>query len=215
MNAPKTSEQKELYIYPLIQHGEIFEQHDNILTGNRKLCILSLTPLDAGCNLSLSLNHRQLSSVHCSLGAPSRESMMSFSQWEICQLFYTTLMNSRWRRRTSRSHFEFSETSQSIFPPYLVSCLSAGNLLDWDYMKLIIREYKRSDHEKKEAAQNWTGQKPRLFAPIYDPNNTYIAFEIETDKKCSSPFPDKEAEFESFRDYFLKNGVVRFHQMAI
>jgi dsRNA-specific ribonuclease len=207
---PETKfKQKELYIYSLNQQGAIFDQNKDILNAYRKLCIISFTPLTCASSFSLQLRHRQLGLIHCSLGCFKQESITS-SQWETCNQFYAALMNFRWRKRSGHSRYKFSSTNKSIFPPYIVSCLSIADCLDWDYMQFVINEYNRSDYERKKAVQNWTGQAPRLFAPIYDPNNTYIAFKITDDKNCASPFPDKESDFESFGDYFFNRWSCKF-----
>ena len=61
-------------------------------------------------------------------------------------------------------------------------------------MQKITKEFERGENERKDAVQKWSGN-PRLFSPIYDPNNTYIALRTE-DRMCSSPFPDDD--FASF-----------------
>jgi len=72
-------------------------------------------------------------------------------------------------------------------------------------MQLCCNDYTRSEEERKEATSNHyiEGFKPRLWAPIYDPNVTYIVFE-SSNQTCSAKFPHKEEEFQSYCDYFKK-----------
>jgi len=196
----KKSNLKDIFIYPLIKKGSIFEQNNAVLGGKRGLCLVTFRSLSHTTKFSLKLVHQQLGLVHCSIGCPKSETI-DLTQLEILQKFYLTLMNARWRRRTGRSRFRFLEECRSTFPPYIVSCLTHNDqCLDLAYMQMITDEFERSESERKAAAQKLSGN-PRLFAPIYDPNNTYIAFRTE-DRTCSSPFPDMD--FTSFADYTLK-----------
>lgn len=199
--APKVSEERKAYIYPIIQSGTFFQQNIEILQGSHTLCIVSLKILDSAPRLSLNLSHKNLGLLQCSLGSPKTTSINK-KEWETCTSFFTVLMNSRWRRRTSRSHFRFKQSNSSIFPSFILACLNSAGELDFEYMDVVNCEYKRSETERIFAVKNWSGNKPRLVSPTYDPNNTYIAFEIDQIKNCSSPFPDDK--YESFADYYSK-----------
>mmetsp|Transcript_3985 Transcript_3985/g.5196 ORF Transcript_3985/g.5196 Transcript_3985/m.5196 type:complete len:1557 (+) Transcript_3985:97-4767(+) len=199
ISPPVNGQKKQIYIYPLVQRGDMFDQNNAVLSNHRCLCIISLSPLRSE-KLSLELTHTQLGSIHC-LFDPYKVDHLSSEQWKICTSFYSAIMNSRWRRRTGRKRFQYSSETTSVFSPYIVACLSENKQLDWNHMKSIIDNYNRNDDERNSAAQNWTAQKPRLFAPKYDPNNTYLALTVEK-TMCSAPFPNPE--FDSYADYFIK-----------
>ncbi len=199
--APELSEERKAYIYPIIQSGTNFQQNIEKLQGSHTLCIVSSKILYSAPKISLNLSHKNLGLLQCSLGLPKPTSINK-KEWETCKTFFTLLMNSRWRRKTSRLHFRFKESNSSIFPSFIVACLNSAGELDFEYMDFVNCEYKRSEKERIHAVQNWSGNKPRIVSPIYDQNNTYIAFEIDQIKNCSSPFPDDK--YESFADYYSK-----------
>jgi dsRNA-specific ribonuclease len=200
----QTSEEKEIFIYPLLQNGILFEQNASSISGARGLCIISLISLDTLPAFSFKMTHRQIGLISCTIGQSKKEVIPS-NQFEVCRQFYSAIMNARWRRRTGHKFFQISSDQESTFPSYIVSCLDKNNNLDWDFMNVAVREFQKDDNERKLSAQQWTGQYPRLFSPLYDPNNTYIAFGIEDDMLCSAAFPNKESSselFESYCDYF-------------
>jgi len=194
---PQHAERKNVSIYPLIQSGEHFSQHDKILRGNgRCLCIVSLHPLRS--HLSLQLRHSELGNVQCRFGTEI-EGKMGTDEWSKCIDFYSAIINSRWSRRTGCTRFRCTKQV-----PYVIACMTSDRKkIDWSCMGRTIDDCGRSECDRKLAVENWfDGSSPRLWAPLYDPNNTYITFHQEEGVYASSPFPN--TEFSTFRNYLLE-----------
>ena len=196
---PTSGDGKKVFVYPLKQRGHIFDQHDSILSNqSRCLCIVTLRPLHS--IPSFELYHSQLSKIHCQFGTEKIVDLNS-EQWSICTMFYSVIINSRWSRRTGRKRFRYSGTTDGTISPYAVACMTKEHHLDWIYMQKVLDESKRDEKQRKLAAQSSTAKFPRLWNPIYDPNNTYISF-FKSGETCSSPFPNNK--FENYKDYFLQ-----------
>lgn len=196
-----TDDSNQIFLYPLVQEGVIFSQNVKALGCHRTLCIVSFRELCGAQHFSVDLTHHQLLKVNCSLGT-CKSMKINQSQWDLCGKFYAALMNCRWRRRTGRQYFEFTGGSASIHTPFVVSCLSSNNNLDWNHMRTVVDEYTRNENERRQCVKEWNGLSPRLIVPIYNPNTTYIAMELDAMKSCASPFPS--TDFSSYSDYFAK-----------
>lgn len=194
-------ESKQFFVYPLIQNGNVFKQNESVFGGNKSLCIISHRQLMGASNFDLDLAHNQLHKVTCSFGT-CRRIEINERQWDTCCKFYATLMNSRWRRRTGHLYFEFTGEKDSIHTPFIVSCLRDDGVLDLDYMVSIVNDYGRNDSERMNSVKDWNGSIPRLFAPIYDPNNTYIALRFDEKKSCATQFPDEQ--YSTYSDYYAR-----------
>ena len=131
---------------------------------------------------------------------------MSLAEWEECAEFYATIFNGRWRRRTGSTHFRKldRDEAQGIISPYIVGALSGEGTLDWHHMRQIIAEAGRSEEELKKAASSFNEKmEPRIWAPLYDPNVSYIVYG-PSKLDCGAPFPDDIAGINTFQDYFAK-----------
>ena len=193
----------QVFIYPLLQTGTVFQQNEKILNpGDRALCIISMRELPGICDFSLDFAHEQLGKVSCSLGTCKTRNI-SKSHWDLCCKFYTILMNCRWCRRTGHQYFEYTGNEESsIHTPFIVSCVNGQNYLDWDHMSTVVNDYARNQTKREKSVQDWKGATPRLIAPVYDPNSTYIAMQLDETKLCTAPFPDKE--YSSYSDFYAK-----------
>lgn len=198
---PPTSVQcQQVFIYPLIQSGPEFQQHESALNSTGCLCLVVAQPLLL--QDSVLINHNELGEVSCQLGTMQTQSF-NCDDWRRCMSFYLVLMNSRWSRRTGSMRFRSSDTIQSrVVPLYVVVCMDQELRIDWNRMAKVIGDFERPTTERRDAVKTWTGEKPRLWAPLYDPNTTYISYEEEIDMNCSSPFPNED--YVSYQDYFLK-----------
>jgi superfamily II DNA or RNA helicase/dsRNA-specific ribonuclease len=205
------SDQREVYLYPILQTGLRFQDNQRILMGrNRGLAMLSIERIPTDIP-SMVYPHAQLGEISCSLGLVQTK-RLSLAEWEECALFYATLFNGRWRRRTGKERFKPIDRSeaQGIIPPYIIGCLSSQGDLDWMHMRQITSEGARTDEELTKAASTFTGREaPRMWAPLYDPNVSYIAYG-PSDLDCSAPFPDDIEGVETFQDYFATQ---RGHQV--
>ena len=129
---------------------------------------------------------------------------MTRFEWMKMNSFYEVVMNSRWRRRTGKAYFRLSRSKEaSVISSYTLACITKYNTIDWTRIDDVINDYYRSEEERHKAAKSWNGYAPRLWAPLYDPNNTYIVLQKDIQNRdCSAQFPDDE--FDTYRDYYLR-----------
>jgi superfamily II DNA or RNA helicase len=197
------SEQREVYLYPILQTGSRFQDNQRVLKGhNRGLALISIERIPTDIS-AMVYPHGQLGEISCSFGL-GQTMRLSLTEWEECALFYATLFNGRWRRRTRIAHYKQIDRSeaQGIIPPYIIGCLSSQGDLDWTHMRQIITEGTRTHKELTKAASTFTGREaPRMWAPLYDPNVSYIVHG-PSGLDCSAPFPDEIEGVETFQDYF-------------
>ena len=197
------SGKREVYLYPIVQTGDRFQDNQRVLKGqNRGLALISIKRIPRDIP-AMVYPHGQLGEISCSLGLEQTK-RLSLEEWEECALFYATLFNGRWRRRRRNVHYKPVDRSdaQGIIPPYIIGCLSSQGTLDWTHMRQIISEGARTDEELRKAASTFTGREaPRMWAPLYDPNVPYIVYG-PSNLDCSAPFPDDIEGVETFQDYF-------------
>jgi dsRNA-specific ribonuclease len=197
------SDQREVYLYPILQTGSRFQDNQRVLLGhNRGLALISIKSIPTDIP-AMSFPHGQLGEITCSLDLLQTK-RLTISEWEECALFYATLFNGRWRRRTGNAHYKPINRSeaQGIIPPYIIGCLSSQGDLDWTHMRQVITEGARTDEELMKAASKFTGREaPRMWSPLYDANVSYIAYG-PSDLECSATFPDDIEGVETFQDYF-------------
>lgn len=198
---PELGKLKTVFMYPILQSGPKFSQNSKVLrANNRCLCLISLEPLRS--KMLLQLQHSELGIVRCQFGTEIKYEMR-LDEWSKCTDFYSVIINSRWRRRTGSLHFRYKAPKfTSVISPYIIACMSDEQTLDWSSMSQAITDYNRTEDERELAAKHWNVRSPRLWAPLYDPNNTYIAYHREEGIYASSSFPD--SKFTSFKDYYLK-----------
>ena len=198
------SGKREVYLYPIVQTGDRFQCNQRALKGhNRGLALISIERIPTDIP-AMVFPHGQLGGISCSLGLEQTK-RLSLEEWEKCALFYATLFNGRWRRRTRNTCYKPVNRSdaQGIIPPYIIGCLSCQGNLDWIHMRQIISEAARTVEELRKAASSFTGfEAPRMWAPLYDPNVSYIVYG-PSNLDCSAPFPEDNIEgVETFQDYF-------------
>ena len=200
--APPIEECKKisLYVYQLHQIGNILQQHKSVFNEKeRYLCIISRDEIKKIPDFEFE--HNELGSVlfQCT----KSHKMLLPEEVSLCKSFFVCLMNSRWRRRTGRLSFRYCEDDHSsIVPQYIVASMTSDGNLDFNYMSHIISECNRNEEERRKAAMDWFQiKKPRLWAPIYDPNVTYITLN-DTPQTCSTPFP--ATDIQTYQDYYEK-----------
>lgn len=188
------------YVYPIRQHSATLEQNRRVLKSKGQcLCMIMKDKIiesqESGPIFSFSLNHSELGKVQVKIGKEIKMELTE-EQWKECIEFYTIIMNSRWRRRTGRLFLKYDENccvkeesssdSSSVCTriEYVIGsmmmCSSENNshhTLDFDYMKNIIHDAKRNENDRQNASTSiWSADEPRLCAPLYSPNTTYIVF---------------------------------------
>ena len=219
----------QVYLYPLFQTGNFFIQHNVRLHGRgRHLGVLSFSRLPDV--QSLSFQHTELGVVSCDLGIEV-QLCLNEMEFRCCTKFYSVLMNARWRRRTGRKYFTYAYEPNivdrnNVIPKYIVVSLTEGGGLDLERMQKVVSEYHRGkksrisavmsasgsalrakestmvmENDDEVCAMNGNKSEPRLWAPIYSPNNTYISFSPSS-LLCSASFPNKE--YSTYSEYMLK-----------
>ena len=194
------------FVYPLIQSGPVFDQHDSVLKGNkRSLCLLSQQPFRSG--LSIDRSNFEIGSVECKFGR-MQEIDIDPTQWSKCQEFYSILMNFRCRGKRS-SLLRLTKTNElSHFPTFTIACVIEDGTLDWPRIDRVISDYHRNDSQRRDAARGGVGNSPKLWMTNYDTGRRtiYMALNSHETIKCGSPFPGNK--FSSFKEYFSqKRGV--------
>lgn len=197
---------KTMHLYRLEQVGEMFDQHEEALGGRkRKMGILSVTPVP---HIDICLDHESLGDVSVSISEVANV-VVSADRWSQSKDFFAATMNARWRRRTSHTHFEYSEEAAGAKSSlYALVALTCDDKIDWDRMRVVISEYNRTEEDRIDVAQRWSNETgwPRLCAPRYDPNVTYICYG-DSFKTCTEPFPNQD--YASYGDYMLRKRSFR------
>ena len=159
----------------------------------------------------MRVHHASFGTVSCSIGDVFSVECCE-REFHVIVRFFKLMMDSRWRRRTKNVFFRpkpFEELSSSAHA-YYVGCLSAGGNLDFDEMEKLVLESKRSESERINAvlcASDVLGlPEPRLWAPLYDRNFTYIVYGPSS-LTCSAEFPSDKVvreDVSTYQDYFTK-----------
>ena len=196
---------REVFLYPIIQRGELFEKFNEVLNCDKKSLVLIScqrisVPLDA-----TTYHHHELGELHCELGD---EILTSFdeNQWELSTKFFAVVFGARWRKK-SRGHWFQSRTrhqQHEIFASHTVGLLTIEGCLDWKAMESVVNESCRGPSDRKKACRLYDAELsgPRLCNPVYRTFTTYIVLG-PTSLDCSSPFPDKLGRgVETFQDYY-------------
>ena len=194
----------KVFVYPLIQSGSIFDQHESVLKGNkRSLCLLSQQPFRS--EVSLDLSHIEIGSVQCKFGR-TREIEIDPTQWSKCQEFYSILMNFRWRRKRSSFFHLKGKNELSHFPIFTIACITGDEKIDWSRIDRVISDYQRDESQRLDAAKNGVGGSPKLWCTYCDKKSKYIVLNAHETMTCGSPFPGYK--FSSFKEYCCqKRGI--------
>lgn len=103
--------------------------------------------------------------------------------------------------------YRAEKASNGVVPPYIVGCLTAEGDLDWARIKQISSDYDRDQKDRNAFVKSLEGGKDmpeaRLWAPIYDPNVTYVSYG-DSGLTCDAPFPNQSEGIVSYRDYFRR-----------
>jgi len=197
---------KTVFMYPLVQRGDVFCQNDNVLQPSRKRRLSILVPARLPEIPRFCFAHAELGEVLCEMEEVI-ELDVSYSDWRICTQFFLTIMHGRWRRRTSHVYFSYKDDYGlgEVNPPCFVGAIDDENNLDLNYMKAIIADYERTDEERRESASNAGHMsQPRIWAPLYSPNSSYIAFG-PSHLNCNAEFPSDRKNYNSYADYIERN----------
>ena len=207
VTGPKFQAARALYVYGINQSGDIFRRNEAAVLGEgRYLALFSFSVLPTNIP-SVSFCHNELGCIHCSFDH-CQNMVLSDSDWKELVQFHSILFNARWRRRRKNSKllcFDEQHFFDKKFPAYVVGCLQSDCSIDWKCIRDTITDFSRS-LEKREAAVQAVSDNaieivPRVWAPTYSPNVSYVVFG-PSKKKCSDSFPGQD--FDSYEDYFAK-----------
>lgn len=153
--------------------------------------------------------HQGFGTVECSLGK-ERSVEISAAKFQIIAQFTALMFNSRWRRRSKGVHYRPKKWSNlTNFIPHTFVAAANDDQLQFAQMAKMITQSKRSEASRIEAVHSASDERglpePRLWAPLYDKNFTYISYG-PSGKKCGAEFKtDIEKEgVDTFQDYFTK-----------
>jgi len=200
------SERRKFYVYPICQSNARMARLFHLLRSKgHSLAIIStevLPPIPG-----MVVHHATFGMVTCSIG-----DMLSVEctekEFEIIVRFFKLMFDSRWRRRTKNVFFRPKQFNKLVAakPSLFIGCISAASQLDFQMMDLLLIESRRSEAERINAvrsASDITGlPEPRLWAPLYDKNCSYISFGPSCDAGTEFPTADAVEGFKTYSDYF-------------
>ena len=202
------SEAENLHIYPIVQTSERITKFQSIFKGEgHSLALVTLDPI--GEIPFFDMTHNEFGLVHSALG---KETVVSCSALErsILSEVFILLMNHRWRRKSRNMFFRMrnQEELTQVIAPYYVGLISREGKLDWDLMKLLLSESRRSLEERIQAVQDTSDKSnlpvPRLWSPCYDHLIFYVSYG-PSGETCQAKFPHDKEGVETYQDYFQKH----------
>ena len=196
-------EVKQMYCYQIIQRGEIFDEHASFLhvKGNM-LAFLTIVPLIE--IPKLTFEHSDLCEITCEIGKP-KEVFVNSENWQIISKFFSYLMDFRWSKKTGNKAIVYAgnKNLSGVIPPYVIALLNENDDFDWDRMQITIKDFERSEEERKECVHLLSGanlEVPRLWVPIYDPFVPYVCVG-STGLNIAAPFPHNR-DCKDYAEYF-------------
>lgn len=183
----------EIYVYEIVQKGQTFQQHNKLLGGRgRSLCLI--TPIPLTWTSSMNFRHLDLGTVAVDLRDLGKMSI-DVEKRKLCENFFTTIMNERWRDESDSSDFLYSKerNKNTVVPPYIIGCLTSDKILDYDRMQNIIKEHCRSEEERTKAVINNT-EVPRILNSRLDQCDRYISYG-QSDRDAVSLFISEHEEY--------------------
>ena len=164
----------EINVYEIVQKGQTFQQHNKSLGGKgRSLCLI--TPMPLTWTSSMNFRHLDLGTVAVDL-RDLGTMRIDGEKIELCEKFFTTIMNERWRDETISPALIYSKVKNenAVLPPYIIGSLTSDKRLDYNRMQNIIEEHGRSEEERTKAIINNT--EPRILNSRLDQCERYISY---------------------------------------
>lgn len=197
-----------VFQYNVILEGSAIEQaRKSLNVGERQIALVTLRPL--GGLPVYNHKHPEFGLVSCRLGTV-RTSKFTGDAVATLSDFFAVLMNARWKRRTKDSCFQSAASDgQSLTSNfYCVGCVRQSGEMDWEFMKMILRESRRDADERLSVVQSLSETEmlpvPRLWSPIYREHSVYVTYG-PADLRCDSDFPadTKHTNIKTYQDYFM------------
>ena len=174
-NSSVLTPKNEIHVYEIIQRGQTFQQHNEVLGGTcRSLCLI--TPMPLAWTSSMTFRHLDLGTVAVDLRDLGKM-RIDGKKRELCKKFFTTIMNERWQDESDATVFLYSKdkNENAVISPYIVGILTSDKILDYDRMQNIIKEHGRSEEERTKAVINNT-KIPRMLNSRLDQCERYISY---------------------------------------
>lgn len=199
---------KQIFIHPIRHISETFTQCEHIVQGKGHILgLVTFEPLSIDLP-TMKICHKEFGLVTTTIG-PGVSVMCSAEELDLLEEFFVLLMNERWRRRSRNMYFKVREEAKydASFMPYFTGILSPDSIPDWEFMKLILLESKRTRKEREKAVKTLSTNKalpqPRLWTSSIDDRTAYLAFG-PAGETVSADFPAEKEGIKSYYDYFEK-----------
>lgn len=199
---------RPIFVQTIQHESETFSKFEQIFHGQgHRLGLITFERTLHGIP-SLVIPHKEFGPVTTTF-APCIQATCDKEQMNLLREMFLLLMNERWRRHSRNMNFRLrnQDTYRSPFMPYLIGIISKEGVLDWDFMRDILIESKRSSDERKNAVESLSTTMPltipRLWTSIKDSHACYVAYG-PANEVASAAFPVEKAGVTTFQDYFEK-----------
>jgi hypothetical protein len=204
---------RHFVVHPINQTNDLLSKFCQKINGEgHTLGLITTAPMKS--IKSFQLHHAEFGKVDISVGKPTFISC-SKSEFEVLQQIFLLLNNSRWSRKSRKIFYQSRTQDQydAVIPPYLVAILSSGGELDWDFMKELVAESKRSIEERTNAAREVSPttqlRKPRICCTSYNEFLPYVVFG-PTGKSCGAQVSYEMDGVKTYCEYYEKVHSLEF-----
>ena len=205
---------RHLMVYPIRQKSITLTDYYVKLKGRgHSLGLITTTPIDKLLPPFL-LHHAEFGEISISIGEPSCITC-SGDEFSMLQDIFLLLLNERWCRRSRNTFYETRKKDQykAVTRPYLVGVLSAEEVLDWDLMKLLLAESKRSKEERilatRKASPFGRLPEPRIWRPSYNEHINYVVFG-PSGINCGEQVTYEKEGVNTYCDYYKQTYSLEF-----
>lgn len=197
---------RTIFVRTITFDGELFLHAERLMKGEGHKFAL-ITVADPLLNLpSFSMDHKEFGMVQVHYG-DSIPKTCDDEQFQVLRDFFLLVMDERWRRSSRQKPFKLCDKEEftSVIMPYLLGLLGRDNQLDWDFMKHLLIESRRTDDERTAAVQCLSKEhglaKPRLWIGTIDEHTKYVAYG-PAGETVTAPFPVEKPGISTYQDYF-------------
>jgi len=210
-----TGGRRHLMVYPLKQKNISLSNYHSKLNGKgHSLGLITTAPIKQ--IKPFPLYHAEFGEVINSIQEPTYISCSS-EEFAILQQIFLLLLNERWCRRSRNTFYETRKQDQynAVTRPYLVGVLSSSDDLDWDFMKMLLNESKRSKEERtrvtREISSSEGLSEPRIWRTWYNEFIQYVVFG-PSGKLCGAAVPYEKEGVSTYCDYYEQTYSLDFSE---
>lgn len=208
----QNDETKQIFVHSINHKSERFERFESTMKGQgHRLGLITFEPLNVKLP-PMETRHKEFGLVRTTVG-DSVAMMCSVQDLDLLREVFLLLMNERWRRQSRNMFFKFcsEETYGAAFMPYLAGIVSPNGRPDWEFMRTILLEGKRTRDERKKSVETLPKSEalpqPRLWTSTINDHTAYVAYG-PADETVQADFPAEKEGVESYHDYFLKYRLI-------